>query len=197
MAEDVSITWEGLDTLTTMLKELPSNANHFLANEMYDTVTEAFNESQRQVPVRTGFLKGSGTVSIDNSGDNILMIIGYGGSAAGYALAVHENLAAHHKPPTKAKYLEDPVNVAASQMDGRMSAHVDAVVLGQVPLQSMSELTGEGGGNVPVVTGRRSAKTIADRIRASRAKGPHPMSEEEIHEAIGMIDRARRNRRNR
>ncbi len=33
--------------------------------------------------------------------------VGFGGVGAPYAIFVHENLQAYHKPPTKAKFLED------------------------------------------------------------------------------------------
>ena len=56
--------WEGLQTLLGTLKQVSPRATDFLRNEIIETTYEAFAESQRQVPVRYGILKGSGVVEI-------------------------------------------------------------------------------------------------------------------------------------
>ena len=64
-------------------------------------------ESLEEVPVRTGQLRRSGAVNEPRKqGRKIVIEFGYG---TDYAVYVHENLNNRHKPPTKAKYLEDPV----------------------------------------------------------------------------------------
>lgn len=60
-------------------------------------------------PVEFGFLRGSGFVrALDKvggrgKGELVTVIIGF---TAGYAIYVHENLEAYHRPPTQAKFLE-------------------------------------------------------------------------------------------
>lgn len=178
---NTTVTFEGLDTLAAIVKELPKNANKFLANELYDIAVDAFNESQKQVPVRYGALRGSGTVTVDEGAGQVEITISYGGGSAGYALAVHENLAAKHKPPTKAKYLEDPVNAAMAGADSRMQAHVEGAIIGQFPGGAGSGLTGSGGGGRGVSGGRRRSGTKTHR----------PMTTAEVHRALATIDKGR------
>jgi len=62
------------------------------------------------VPVDEGVLRSSQQVDPPVlKRDEILVLLSYGGSAAEYAEEVHENLFYYHKPPTQAKYLEEPV----------------------------------------------------------------------------------------
>ena len=53
--------------------------------------------------------------------------MGYGGSAAPYALVVHENLFAYH-PHGQAKYLEAPVNQRARYIGDRLTEALQKVV---------------------------------------------------------------------
>lgn len=180
MANDV--TWQGLDTLQAILKEAPSNGDKWLRNEMFDTANDAFNESQRQVPVRYGALRGSGTVQV--TGDQPFEVtIGYGGSSASYALWVHENLAAHHKAPTKAKYLEDPVKAAMQGKEGEWQNTVEGAIIGHIPGAASAAQQGEMAGMVKGAG--------AGRHRRGR-RSPRPMTEHEIHNALNTIDRGKK-----
>ena len=63
-------------------------------------------ESQRVVPVDTSNLKGGAfTRNVGGSGFDADVVVGY---VADYAVYVHENLQASHKPGKQAKYLEQP-----------------------------------------------------------------------------------------
>lgn len=178
--DNTTVEWKGLDTLQAILREIPGNADKWLANELYDSATDAFNESQLEVPVATGALRGSGTMQV-TSENPVEITIGYGGASASYALPVHENVAAHHKSPTKAKYLEDPVNKAMSNHIGIMQGTVEGAIIGHIPGK-----TGTPQDNAEVagaVKGRR-----ARHIRKG-AVVPRAMSGEEIHQALATIDR--------
>ncbi len=60
--------------------------------------------SQRIVPVDTANLKGGAfTRNVGGTGAKADVVVGY---VADYAVYVHENLDAHHKPGKQAKYLE-------------------------------------------------------------------------------------------
>lgn len=61
--------------------------------------------SKEQVPLDTGALKNSCTVSVNDDGSE--GTISYD---TPYAVEQHENLIYHHQRGRKAKYLEDPVN---------------------------------------------------------------------------------------
>ena len=68
-------------------------------------------ESQKIVPVEFGVLKNSartvnmGGKEFDADIDDIDIVVHYG-AGANYAVYVHENLEAKHKPGKRAKYLE-------------------------------------------------------------------------------------------
>lgn len=60
-------------------------------------------------PVDLGTLRSSGHVQLPRFEDgDVLVTLGFGGAAAGYAAIVHENLRAQH-PVGQAKYLEVPM----------------------------------------------------------------------------------------
>jgi len=74
---------------------------------LWQEVSLIMNESQDECPVEFGILKASGYVEDPQIiGGNASVKLGY---SAEYAIYVHENLSAYHAPPTKAKFLEDPV----------------------------------------------------------------------------------------
>lgn len=84
-----------------------------IGRALYEEANEIFNESQTQVPVRTGALRGSGRVLLpEESPSGVTVVIGYGGAAAPYAIYVHEMTQNNH-PIGKAKFLEDPMLAAA------------------------------------------------------------------------------------
>jgi len=63
-------------------------------------------ESQKIVPVDTSNLKGGAfTRNVGGKGFDANVVVGY---VADYAVAVHEDLQAKHKPGKQAKYLEQP-----------------------------------------------------------------------------------------
>ena len=63
---------------------------------------KVMRESQKIVPVKRGELKKSGFVRPEGQGIKFSVLVGYTQS---YAIFVHENLEAYHRPPTTAKYL--------------------------------------------------------------------------------------------
>jgi hypothetical protein len=83
-------------------------------NNLQETVNQIaeliFNESQRNVPVDTGNLKASARLEYAR-GDGMTAEVTYGGTAAGYALIVHE---IH---PSKSKYLEEPARAALARFE--------------------------------------------------------------------------------
>lgn len=179
MPGDTDIEFEGLQTVQARIKAIPGDLKRATENEIYDTANDIFNESQKQVPVRYGMLRGSGAVVIV-SNDPLDIVIGYGGVTAAYALAVHENMTAHHAGGTKAKYLEDPFNEQSAKLDARVAATIDGAVLGQIPGAASAAQQGEMGGLV--------AQTKQGRIRSARRyTKPRAMSQAEIHRAMTAI----------
>lgn len=86
------------------------------------------------------------------TGTEISVLMGYGfGSevnqegriAAAYAVPVHEILQAKHKPPTKAKYLEDPVLAHAGDLGEHLAARISIDGVSPTAILGDVTLTGE------------------------------------------------------
>lgn len=63
-------------------------------------------ESQKIVPIETGTLRQSANTRLEGHGLDVAAIVSYG---TDYAIYVHENLEARHKPGRQAKFLETPL----------------------------------------------------------------------------------------
>jgi hypothetical protein len=63
-------------------------------------------ESQKIVPVDTNALRASANTRAEGAGFDVAVVVSYG---TDYALYVHENLEARHKPGKSAKFLEKPI----------------------------------------------------------------------------------------
>ncbi len=70
-------------------------------------------KSQQVCPVDTGALKNSGRMHTSGSGFNMIVWIEY---LQAYAIYVHENTQAYHRPPTQAKFVEGPMRRYAAQL---------------------------------------------------------------------------------
>ena len=81
-----------------------------VAGALYIVGEMMLSDSIAIVPVDDGVLRSSGFTDrpVIKPGE-ISVSLSYGGAAAEYAEKVHENLSYYHKPPTQAKYLEEPV----------------------------------------------------------------------------------------
>lgn len=69
--------------------------------------------SQAVVPVDTGALKNSAFTRVEGEGFSTVVTVGY---TMEYAIYVHENLYARHKPGKIAKYLSKPAKDNAPQL---------------------------------------------------------------------------------
>lgn len=174
------VEFQGLDSLQLVMRDAPVKVTQFLLGVADNFAADVFEESQRQVPVRYGILKGSGHVEpAEETGDGIEISIGYGGAASAYAVFVHENVAAYHRPPTKAKFLEDPFNQKAADLPKRLEG-LEAAMVGQstvTPQRAAAALAAE----------TKSARTSAARVRRSKAMTP-----EQVHAALQNIARGNR-----
>jgi hypothetical protein len=125
------LAWEGMQPVFGVLHNISKNVTNFLTVSMMDLSIDVFNLSQHQVPVDTGYLRASGSVSDPEvSPSSVEVNVGY---SAPYALWVHEDLAAHHTPPGKAKFLEDPFNTVLGNLNARLEGRVEGAVVGQWP----------------------------------------------------------------
>ena len=109
------------------LQRLMDDVPKELDSALYSEGLNIFRKSQRIVPVDKGFLKGSGVIE---KPVNHEVIIGYGGPAASYALYVHEDPEARHKPGKSYKFLEGPVMEAFEGFESRMAKRMEAATEG-------------------------------------------------------------------
>lgn len=125
MAKTYTFTLEGDVELQAVLRSAQLNAPKAVAIAIYEEANVIFAKSQVLVPVDTGALRGSGGVSaIQGSGQGMYVDIFYGGPAASYALYVHEIIGNYHKPPTQAKYLEQPFMQSLAEIQNNISRRI-------------------------------------------------------------------------
>ncbi len=125
---EMNIEIKGLDEVMRKLGKAGAGAQRELAAALYEEAQGIRTESLPEVPVDTGTLRGSGTVTDPEiKGKSVLVQMGYGGAASEYAMKVHEDLKAYHKVG-KAKYLEDPVNRRSKGMGGRIAGRLRIVL---------------------------------------------------------------------
>ena len=111
--------------ITAIALALPAKAAAALFIEANIEATE----SRRRTPVDTGALRASHEVSKPDvkfgaAFTDIAVTISVGGSAAPYAIAVHENLDAFHKVG-RAKFLESTIMESAAFMNQRIAKRLD------------------------------------------------------------------------
>jgi len=125
MAKTYTFTLEGDVELQAVLRAAQLEAPKAVAIAIYEEANVIFAKSQVLVPVDTGALRGSGGVSaIQGSGQKMYVDIFYGGPAASYALYVHEIIGNYHKPPTQAKYLEQPFMQSLAEIQNNISRRI-------------------------------------------------------------------------
>ena len=88
---------------------------------------EILSISKKECPVETGYLRGTGYVSEPvSSYGQFLISIGY---SAGYSWWVHELIANYHHPPTKAKFLEEPLQMYAKNIPMAITNEINRLVM--------------------------------------------------------------------
>jgi hypothetical protein len=137
MAEHIEI--EGLPELEKALEQYPDKAQNGLAQALQLFGINVMNASLPLVPVDRGILRSSGVVHpVVIQGSTVYCVIGYGGPAAPYAWAVHENPRAgqtggvspsgkpykHFAQVGEFKYLEKPLEALRSTFGAFVTQHV-------------------------------------------------------------------------
>ena len=116
------------------IARIPQEMPHVLEKAIYEEALVIFKESQRIVPIDTGALYSSGVVHMPKKeGNRTFVRVSYGGSAASYALYVHENLYAKHDAPTQAKYLETPLYRQIPVIIKNLATSINHMIRTQLP----------------------------------------------------------------
>lgn len=111
--------------LIANLKRLTQKFPEDVKKAVYLEAQIEMTESKRRVPVDTGVLRASGEVSTpERHGDNVSVVLSYGGAANDYAIPVHENPDAFH-PVGQWKYLESVLDESRPHMLARIGARIN------------------------------------------------------------------------
>lgn len=112
----ISMQIIGLKELIKNLEDAGDRGKKAVGAGLYLEANNIIADSLREVPVDLGALKNSRYVTLPNvSGNNISIELGFGGAGTkDYAVIQHERTDFKHPEGGKAKYLQDPINKAAS-----------------------------------------------------------------------------------
>lgn len=118
-----SVDFKGGDEVMRALRLLGGKAPDAMGEALYQEGNDILRASKVIVPFKDGVLQGSAFVNRPEvNGAEVSVTLGYGQAAAAYAEVQHEELSYYHKPPTQAKYLEQPFQEAAeSGMEQRIA----------------------------------------------------------------------------
>ena len=118
----------GVEKMSQKMTQLAAKVPGKAGAALYAEALIEQAESMQRTPVDTGALRASHiTTHPERSigGGTISVTIQVGGPAAGYALAVHEDMEAFHKTG-QAKYLESTINESAPHLAARIGARLKA-----------------------------------------------------------------------
>jgi hypothetical protein len=113
----VNVTITGASKVTARVKKFADEVRPAVRDAVNKVAGVVLNESQRRVPVDTGNLKASGRL-VPATAAELNATVSYGGTAADYALKVHEE----HR--SGSKYLEEPGRESAGLLKSEV---LDAV----------------------------------------------------------------------
>jgi hypothetical protein len=126
-----TIELQGIEELQKKLIAGGSRVVPAVAQAMNEEGQIIFDKSQDLVPVETAALINSGRLELAKQVGNALEIeITYGGSAASYAMYVHEDPDAIHDEGKTYNYLGGPMTEAAPQFFTRVNDRVDRILRG-------------------------------------------------------------------
>src|SRR5688572_10100436 len=117
---NIRIETNGLVEVVMKMERFDESMNLPIARELREWGEEVMTAAKHVVPVDQGNLMNSGHVQ----SEGMQVTLGFGGPAAPYAEAVHENLnpGIHWKRPGSGpKYLENPWNEKLPELEGRLN----------------------------------------------------------------------------
>lgn len=131
MADRFQIELLGQNALLATLLGAADGAPEVLGQALYQEGQMAFKRSQKEVPVRKGYLKNSGRLSSPTTtrAGNTSVNITYGSAAAKYAAPVH-NLDKNYRNGRKWHYVEDPVMGRIPGLEGRLAKRIKRIMGG-------------------------------------------------------------------
>jgi Bacteriophage HK97-gp10, putative tail-component len=135
MAGRKAIRIRGLEEVRQNLRRFGRQVERIVTEALREEAEEIMAAAKAQTPVDTGALRSTGRVQAVERRPvgRLVAVLSFGGPAGaevggkfvGYAIYVHENLAAHHAVGN-AKFLERPARAAAVGMAGRIALRIRA-----------------------------------------------------------------------
>mgnify|MGYP000935691953 CR=1 FL=1 len=117
----IHLELKGTREMEKALRKLGDKAEFAMKRALTTEAEKVMAIAKRLTPVDTGALRASGHVQrpvVDKN--KIEVTLGFGGSAASYAIFVHERTELRHTVG-QAKFLEQPVNEAARGLADRLA----------------------------------------------------------------------------
>ncbi len=137
MAGAMSFQLIGVEAMRRRLGQIGQGFDKAVEKALREEAEEIMRQSKNKfVPIDVGTLKGSGFVNdVVRKGKDISVVLGFGGDAEAYALAVHEHPSGASPPswgdkPVNfkrggPKYLSKPMDEAVPGMDDRIAKTVE------------------------------------------------------------------------
>jgi hypothetical protein len=120
----IAIDFRGGDAVMRALRLLGEKSPDAMGKALYQEANDIIREAKALTPYDTGVLHGSAFVNLPEArGAEVSVTLGYGQAAKEYAELQHEELSYYHKPPTQAKFLEQPFHEAANNGMGQRIAY--------------------------------------------------------------------------
>lgn len=111
------------NTLTAGLIAAAKMAPDAMERALYEFAQGVMTVAKERTPVDEGTLKSSGVVDLPvRHGDDISVLLGFGGAAASYAIYVHEDMEAKHEVG-QAKFLSSALDDASGHFIDEVSAN--------------------------------------------------------------------------
>jgi hypothetical protein len=129
MADSYDVELLGQPKLIQALIAAGRFAPQALGQALYEEGSMAFKQSQKEVPVRKGYLKNSGRITLEQAGGDVEVTITYGSAAADYAAPVHD-LNKNYRNGRKWHYVADPVKARTNGMDQRLAKRINRSIEG-------------------------------------------------------------------
>lgn len=124
MANVAEVTFEGQEEMNRKILDLANKFPLKVAKALFFEAELIMTTAKGIVPFDLGALKTSGHVDPPSvkPGDEIKVVLGFGGPAAPYALDQHENLTYEHSAGGQPKYLQRPMEEAAPKLPAKLGA---------------------------------------------------------------------------
>lgn len=119
---NIAFEIKGKDVMQRAMRLLEERGPKAMGAALWKEGNAIMTQAKAITPVDTATLKNSGLVTLPEiQGTSVEVTLAFGGAASNYAVYVHEDPDASHKPPTQYKFLEQPLLNAANDMGQRIA----------------------------------------------------------------------------